>query len=101
MNSLNEKAKFQIGQFKRLKLIFCKFVDLEYQGQGQQFFELVRDLYVIIISFEFEFQIQKDSKVIAFTRNHTHANDDNADDDGTKNNMSPPGRGGGDIILWW
>ena len=36
-------------------------------------------------------KIQNNSKVIVFTRNHT-------DDDGTKNNMSPPGCGGGDII---
>ena len=36
MNSLSVKAKFQLGQFKRLKQIFCKFegqFDLEGQGQ--------------------------------------------------------------------
>ena len=37
----------------------------------------------------FEGKIQNNSKAVAFTRNHT---DDN-DEDGTKNNMSPPGRG--------
>ena len=39
MNSLSEKAKFQIGQFKSLKQIFCKFEDqfiLEGQGQGHK-----------------------------------------------------------------
>ena len=37
MNSLSAKAKFQMGQIKSLKQIFCKFVgqfDLEGQGQG-------------------------------------------------------------------
>ena len=44
--------------------------------------------------FKFEDKIQNTSNVIVFTRNHTD------DDDGTKNNMSRPGRGGGegDII---
>ena len=42
---------------------------------------------------KFEGKIQNDSKVIAFTRNHTDTDD--AEDDGTKNKMSPPGRGGG------
>ena len=40
MNSLNVKAKFQIGQFKSLKQIFCKFegqFDIEGQGQGHKF----------------------------------------------------------------
>ena len=39
MNSLNVKAKLQMGQFKRLKQIFCKFAgqsDLEGQGQGRK-----------------------------------------------------------------
>ena len=36
MNSLSLKAKFQIGQFKSLKQIFCKF-DLEGQGLGHKF----------------------------------------------------------------
>ena len=39
MNSLNVKAKFQIGQFKSLKQIFCKFVgqsNLEGQCQGHK-----------------------------------------------------------------
>ena len=40
--------------------------------------------------FKFEDKIQNTSKVIVFTRNHT----DDADDDGTKNNMSTPGQGG-------
>ena len=44
---------------------------------------------MINIWFKFEDKIQNTSKVITFTRNHT---DDDADD-GTKNNMSPPGRG--------
>ena len=38
MNSV--KAKFQIGQFKSLKQIFCKFegqFDLEGQGQVHKF----------------------------------------------------------------
>ena len=44
MNSLNVKAKFQIGrgEFKSLKQIFCKFVgqsDFEGQGQGHKFLE--------------------------------------------------------------
>ena len=37
MNSLCEKVKLQNGQFKSLKLIFCKFkgqFELEGQGQG-------------------------------------------------------------------
>ena len=40
MNSLSVKAKFQIGQCKSLKQIFCKFIgksDLE--GQGHKFLE--------------------------------------------------------------
>ena len=45
-------------------------------------------------------KIQNTSKVIVFTRNHTDNDEDtDDDDDGTKNNMSPLGRGGGDIIL--
>ena len=42
MNSLSVKAEFQIGQFKSLKQIFCKFeghFDLEGQGHGQKFLE--------------------------------------------------------------
>ena len=42
--------------------------------------------------FKFEDKIQNTSKVIVFTRNDT---DDADDDDGTKNNMSLPGRVGG------
>ena len=41
MNSLSVKTKFQIGQFKSLKQIFCKFVgqfDLAGQKQGHRFF---------------------------------------------------------------
>ena len=41
-DSLSVKAKFQIGQFKSLKHIFCKFesqFDLEGQGHGQKFLE--------------------------------------------------------------
>ena len=49
--------------------------------------------------FKFEGKIQNASKVIGFTRNHTDDDADDAADDRTKNNMSPPGRGGGDIIL--
>ena len=40
MNSLCEKVKLQNGEFKSLKLIFCKFkgqFELEGQGQGHQF----------------------------------------------------------------
>ena len=40
MNSLSVKAKFQIGKFKSLKQIFCKFegqFDIEGQGQGHNF----------------------------------------------------------------
>ena len=44
---------------------------------------------MINTSFKFEDKIQNASNVIVFTRNH-------ADDDRTKNNMSP--RSGGDII---
>ena len=40
-----------------------------------------------------EGKIQNASKVITFTRNHTD-DDEDADEDGTKNNMSRPGRGG-------
>ena len=47
--------------------------------------------------FKFEEKIQNLSKVIVFTRNHTD-DDDDAVDDGTKTNVSPPSRGGGDII---
>ena len=38
----NVKAKFQMGQFKSLIQIFCKFEghsDLEGQGQGHKFLE--------------------------------------------------------------
>ena len=40
MSSLCEKVKLQNGQFKSLKLIFCKFkgqFEREDQGQGDQF----------------------------------------------------------------
>ena len=43
INSLSEKAKFHMGQFKSLKQIFSKFVDqfdLEGLGQGHQFLNL-------------------------------------------------------------
>ena len=42
MNSLRVMAKFQIGQFKSLKQIFCMFegqFDLEGQDQGHKFFK--------------------------------------------------------------
>ena len=42
MKSLSVKAKFQIGQSKSLKQIFCKFegqFELEGQGHGQRFLE--------------------------------------------------------------
>ena len=42
MNSLSVKAKFQIGKFKCLKQIFCKFegqFDIEGQDHGQKFLE--------------------------------------------------------------
>ena len=40
MNSLSVKAKFQMGQFKSLKQIFCKFVgQSDIEGQGQEFLE--------------------------------------------------------------
>ena len=47
--------------------------------------------------FKFEGKIQNASKVIMFTRNHTDDSKD-TDDDGTKNNVSPQLRKGGDII---
>ena len=53
-------------------------------------FELVRDLHVINARFRFEDKNQNTSNVIVFTRNHTDK-DHVADDDGTKNNMSPLG----------
>ena len=46
--------------------------------------------------FKFEVKIQKDSKVITFTKNHTDDDADN-DNDGTKNNKSPPVGGGSNI----
>ena len=46
--------------------------------------------------FKFEGKIRNDSNVIAFTRNHTGADDVDNADAGTKNNMSLPGRGGGE-----
>ena len=42
MDSLTVEAKFQIGQFKSLKQIFCKSegqFDLKGQGHGQKFLE--------------------------------------------------------------
>ena len=48
---------------------------------------------MINIWFKFEYKIQNTSKVFVFTRNHT--DNDEADEDGTKNNMSPPVGGGG------
>ena len=51
---------------------------------------------MINIWFKFEDKIQNTSKVIVFTKNHTDDDNDNdvEDDDRTKNNMFPPGRGG-------
>ena len=51
--------------------------------------------------FKFEDKIQNASKVIVFTRNHTDdADADDADDDNrTKNNTTPPGLRGRDIII--
>ena len=60
-------------------------------------FELVRDHYVTNTWFKFENKIQNTSKVIVFTRNHTDKDNADGDDDRTKNNMSPPGRG--DIMI--
>ena len=42
MKSSSIKAKFQMGQFKSLKLIVCKLFqsELEGQGQGRQFLKL-------------------------------------------------------------
>ena len=58
-------------------------------------FELVQDPYVINTWFKFEDKIPNDQKVILFTRNHTDDKaDDDADNDRTKNNTSPPVRGG-------
>ena len=38
MNSLSVKAKFQIGQFKSVKQIYCKFVgQYDLEGQGHKF----------------------------------------------------------------
>ena len=59
LNSLNVKTKFQIGQFKSLKQIFCKF-EGQFDLEGQ-------DLQII----EFEGKIHNGSKVVAFTRNYT------------------------------
>ena len=59
-------------------------------------FELIRDLYLINISFKPEDKIQNTSKVIAFTWNHR---DDDDDDDGTKNNIPPPRGGGGGLDI--
>ena len=43
MNSLNGKAKFQIGQFKSLKQIFCMLVDQsDLEGQGHKFWSTPR-----------------------------------------------------------
>ena len=67
----------------------CQF-DLEDQGSRSPVFKLVRDLYVINTWFKFEGKIQNDSKVITFIRNHTD-DDDDKDDNGTQNNMSPHG----------
>ena len=47
-------------------------------------FELAQDHYMINTLFMFEGQIPNDSKVIAFTRNHTDNADEDDDDDGTK-----------------
>ena len=47
MNSLSVKSKFQIGQFKSLKQIFCKFqgqLDLEGQGPCHKFLKYARHL---------------------------------------------------------
>ena len=69
MNSLSVKAKFQMGQFKNLKQIFCKFV-------GQSDFKAK----VKVTSFQnsprpSDDQVQMinsySSKVVAFTMNHT------------------------------
>ena len=45
MNSLSVKAKFQIGQFKSLKQIFCKFegqFDLEVTVKVTSFYNSLR-----------------------------------------------------------
>ena len=49
-------------------------------------FELIRDLYVINTWFKFEGKIQNDSK-LSHSQGITH-DDDDADEDRTKNNMS-------------
>ena len=44
MNSLCVKVKLQMGQFKSLKQICCKFedkFDLEIQGHGHKFFKYI------------------------------------------------------------
>ena len=65
------KVKFQIGQFKSLKQIFCKFegqIDLE--GQGQQFLT-IQDLKMINTQLRLKAEFPNGSKGIAFTKNYT------------------------------
>ena len=51
------KGKFQIGQFKSLKQIFCKFEgQFDLEGQGQVF-GIVQDLYMINALLKFEGKI--------------------------------------------
>ena len=53
------KGKFQMGQFKSLKQIFCKFesqIDFEGQGQGQVF-RTVQDIYMFNAQIKFEVKI--------------------------------------------
>ena len=47
-------------------------------------FKLAQDHYMITTLFMFEGKIPNDSKVIAFTRNHTEDTDEDDDDDETK-----------------
>ena len=65
------KAKFQMGQFKSLKQIFCKFVgqsDLE--GQGQKFFRIVQDLKMTNTQLKFEVKISRVQKCCIRKESH-------------------------------
>ena len=93
MNSSVVMVKFQMGQFKTLKLIFYKI-----RGQSSPVFEIIRDLNIINTQIntcfegKFEGKIQNASKVIVFTRNHTDADDfadDGNADDKTKHKKFP------------
>ena len=78
---------------KKLKQKFGRFQGQFYlEDQGQEFKELVKDLYVNNTWLKFEDKIQNTSKVIIFTRNHT----DDATEPKTIHVCLPPVRGGGE-----